>query len=99
MRWLSELVKHIVARVDDVIDRTRADRLEPAHEPCGARPNRYAADDDTHEAAYEVRFGDFDIDRRCDAGITADDRLRNRRELSVKYGQRHRLPRYGRDFA
>ena len=58
VRRLAELVEHVVARVDDVVDRARPDRLEPLHQPVRARTDLHAADHHAHEPPHELRLGD-----------------------------------------
>ena len=40
----------MIRRVDDIIDRPRADGLQSTHEPFGTRADTYTADHDGHVA-------------------------------------------------
>ena len=85
VRRLAELVQHVVARVDDVVDRARADRLESLDEPVGARTDLHAANHDAHEAAHEIRLGDAHGDgrRRAPSPVRVDD-ARNRSPTALR---------------
>jgi hypothetical protein len=99
MRRLPELVQDVVARVDDVIDRPRADRLEPPNHPLRARPNLYAANHHTHEPAHEIRLGNTHVDARRLRCIRRRDGSRRLRRKSFDSRKREGLPRDRRELA